>query len=211
MHVLLHIQVGVLGNYTLNSTNIMEEIISIIQSETFTSLVTIGFGGIGGYFFNTFYSNWKNKVQKMMCYYLDDEVLAKIPGRYDNNTMHENIYCKKYKLVNTTNKDISVFKVIFQFDSSAEILECHSQSKEGYNRQRIRKNKHNKNEAEAIVKNFNRNDAIEYVFRIANITDNAYYITECNSIGFKIDCKDKRKDSQKSKSKKSNQILITKQ
>lgn len=52
---------------------------------------------------------------------------------------------------------------------------------------------------------------LKYVFRIANITDNAYYITESHSIGFKIDCKDKRKDSQKSKSKKSNQILITKQ
>lgn len=189
----------------------MEEIVNIIQSETFASILAVGFSGVGGYLLNEFHGKWKNKIQKMKCYYIEDDILSKIPGVYDNNIMHENIYCKKYKLVNTTNKDISEFKVIFQFDASAEILDCYSQSKEGYNRQRIRPNKQNKNEAEAIVKNFNRNDAIEYVFRIANISDNAYYITECNSIGFKIDCVDKRNDASKSKSKKSDKILIIKQ
>lgn len=73
----------------------------------------------------------------------------------------------------------------------------------------IKKTKRNQNQAKAIIKNFNRNDCIEFVITVANITENKYYITESESIGFKIICKDKRKDKVKTKSKQSNVILAT--
>lgn len=188
------------------------DLLTIQLSETTLYIIKLVFGGIGctilGVILNNWYANHKNRLQIMKCFYLEDEILSKIPVRNDDNTVHENIHCKKFKITNTTNKDISEFKVFFQFDATAEILDCYSQSKEGYNRQRIRPNHNNKNEAEALVKNFNRSDAIVYVFRIANISANDYYITECNCIGFKIKCKDKRNLFSKSKSKKSDQLLV---
>lgn len=188
----------------------MDQLLTLLQSETVLSILKIGFGGFGGVIFTRWYNNRQNQIQKMMCHYLEDDVLAKIPGIYDNNTMRENIHCKRFKVINTTNKDISEFKIIFQFDATSTILECYSQSKEGYNRQKIRPNNQNKNEAEALVKDFNRGDAVEYIFRIANISANDYYVTESKCMGFKIVCKDKRKYTNKSKSKRSDQILITK-
>lgn len=73
----------------------------------------------------------------------------------------------------------------------------------------IKKTKRNQNQATAIIKNFNRSDDIEFVITVANITENRYYITESESIGFKIICKDKRKDKVKTKSKQSNVVLAT--
>lgn len=174
---------------------------------TNTILTLLG-GGLGGSLLTVGYNSIKNRIQKMDCHYIEDDILSKIPQRNEDDTVHQNVHCKSFKIVNTTNKDLQEFKVIFQFDSTATILECYSRSKEGYNRQKIRINKNNTNEAEAIVRQFNRSDSIEYTFRIANITENRYYITECNCMGFKINCKDKRKSSDKSKSKQSDQILI---
>lgn len=175
-----------------------------------TVLLTLIGGGLGGSLLTLGYNSMRNRLQRMECYYLEDDVLSKIPQIQDDNTVHQNVHCKRFQVKNTTNKDISEFKILFQFDSTAEVLDCYSQSKEGYNRQRIRKNKGNRNEAEALVRNFNRGDCIEYIFQIANVSDNKYYVTECSCIGFKIKCKDKRRSTNKSKSKQSDQILIVK-
>lgn len=185
-------------------------ILTFIQSEGFISAGKILLGGIGGVLLNQIWMGYKNKVQKMQCHYLEDDILSKLPIKTDNIT-HTNIHCKRFEVINTTNRDILEFQLFFQFDSTAEVLECYSRSKEGYNRQRIKVNRTNKNEAVAIVKNFNRGDKIEYVFKIANISDNKYYVTESSCIGFKIKCKDKRKLANKSKSNRSDQILIEKQ
>lgn len=175
-----------------------------------TILLTLIGGGLGGSLLTLGYNSIRNRLQRMECYYLEDDVLSKIPQIQDDNIIHQNVYYKRFQVKNTTNKDISEFKILFQFDSTAEVLDCYSQSKEGYNRQRIRKNKGNPNEAEALVRNFNRGDSIEYVFQIANVSDNKYYVTECSCIGFKIKCKDKRRATNKSKSNQSDQILIVK-
>lgn len=168
-------------------------------------------GGLGGVLITLLYSHFKNKMQSMQCHYLEDDILSKIPQKGEDQTIQENLHCKKFKLINTTNQDIKEFKVIFQFDDNSIIKECYSSSKEGYNRQKIRTNNTNKNEAEAIIRNFNRKDWIEYTVTIANISDNKYYITETNCIGFKIKCKDKRKKTEKSKSLQSNVVLIKRQ
>lgn len=172
-----------------------------------TILTLIG-GGLSGSLFTYIYQGIKCKMQIMECHYIEDDILSKVPQQNENNTIHKNVYCKTFKVKNTTNRDINKFKVIFQFDQTATILECYSRSKEGYNRQKIRKNKNNPNESHAIIQQFNRGDEIQYVFKIANISDNKYYVTECECVGFKIKCKDKRKSTNKSKSMQSNQILI---
>lgn len=176
--------------------------------ETLTVITSLLGGGLAGSLLTVGVMSWRSRMQKMECHYVEDDVLSKIPQINANNEIQQNLHCKRYKIINTTNIDITEFKILFQFDALAKITDCYSQSKEGYNRQRIRVNIGNKNEAEAIVKNFNRGDSIEYVFTVANVTENKYYVTESNCIGFKIVCKDKRADSQKVKSEKSDQVLI---
>ena len=176
---------------------------------TGTILTLIG-GGLGGSLITIGANAIRNRLQKMECHYIEDDILSKVPLVRDDNTTHQNLHCKRFRVKNTTNKDISEFKIIFQFDASAVITDCYSRSKEGYNKQKIRKSKDDSNQAEALVRNFNRGDSIEYTFEVANITDNSYYVTECNSIGFKIEVKDKRKASNRSKSKRSDEILVVK-
>ena len=172
------------------------------------TIFTLCCGGLGGSLITICWKYFSGRIQKMECHYMEDDVLSKIPQKDDANVVHQNIHCKRFLLINTTNQDISDFKIIFQFDSTSKILECYSRSKEGYNRQKVSVTKHNKNEAFAFVKQFNRGDKIEYTFTIADISDNMYYVTEAQCIGFKIKCVDKRTQRNKSKSKQSDQILI---
>ena len=176
--------------------------------EALKFIATLCGGGLAGSLLTVGWKSWRSRMQKLECHYLEDDILSKIPQTNAQNEVQQNLHYKKFKIVNTTNIDIAEFKIIFQFDSLARINECYSQSKEGFNRQKIRVNNGNKNEAEAFVKNFNRGDSIEYVFTVANVTDNQYYVTEAKCVGFKIVCKDKRKDTRKIKSEKSNQVLI---
>lgn len=176
---------------------------------TGTILTLIG-GGLGGSLITLGANAIRNKLQKMECHYIEDDILSKVPLVRDDNTTHQNLYCKRFRITNTTNKDIGEFKILFQFDASAIIIDCYSRSKEGYNKQKVRKSKDDNNQAEALVRNLNRGDSIEYTFEVANITENSYYVTECNCLGFKIDVKDKRKSSNKSKSKRSAEILVVK-
>lgn len=174
---------------------------------------TILFSGLGGAILSLTTSHvisyLKNKIQIMECHYIDDDILSKVPLKGVNEMIQENLYCKTFKLINTTNKDIESFKVLFQFDKTSTITNCYSIAKEGYNIHPIKKTKRNPNHAEAIIRNFNRKDWIEFYITIANINDNEYYITESESIGFKIICKDKRKDKVKTKSKQSNVVLTS--
>lgn len=148
----------------------------------------------------------KGRLQKMYCYHIDDDIQSKIPVVGDDGSRHENIMHKVFNLVNTTNSDIPRFKVIFQFDPSSVILGSYNNSKSGLNEFKMKKGKQ-PNECSVVIENFNRKDEINFTFRIANITDNEYYITECDCVGFKIECKDKRRAKEKIKSKMSTKVL----
>ena len=173
-----------------------------------TILFTLLGGGLAGSLLTNFWSSWKSRMQKMSCHYIEDDILSKIPQVNGANEVQQNLHLKRFKIINTTNRDIQDFRIFFQFDSTAIITECYSQSKEGFNRQRIKPNKTNPNEAEAQVRNFNRGDKIEYTFKVANVSENKYYVTESNCIGFRIECSDKRTDTKKIKSELSSQVLI---
>lgn len=173
-----------------------------------TIVITLLGGGLAGSLLTNGWNSWQTRMQEMDCHYMEDDILSKIPQVNDANEVHQNLHLKRFKIINTTNRDIPTFRIIFQFDSTAIITECYSQSKEGFNRQRIKQNRTNPNEAEALVRNFNRGDSIEYTFKVANVSENKYYVTEADCIGFRIKCTDKRTDSKKIKSEKSDQVLI---
>lgn len=114
-----------------------------------------------------------------------DDVQSKITIQI-NGKNYDNVYLKEFVLTNTTNKDYEKFNVIFTFDSSAKVLECHSESKEGFDWQKISRHNSEENKAVATVKNFNRKDTIKYIIRVANITNNKCDVIESGSIGFRI-------------------------
>lgn len=177
-----------------------------------TTILTFVGGGLFGSIATAAISWYKGRIQIMECHYIEDDILSKIPQKNDDNeVVHQNLHFKRFKVKNTTNRDIEKFKVIFQFDSTSQIVDCYSSSKEGYNEQKILRNKRIQNQAEAVVVNFNRNDEIVFHIQVANIDNNDYYVTESDCMGFKIKCIDKRRDAKLSVSKQSNKLLVNKE
>lgn len=173
-------------------------------------IISIACGGFGGSVLTNLITSHKARLQKMECFYVEDDILSKIPQRNEDNEVQQNLHCKRFRVKNTTNRDLAEFKLYFQFDQESTVVECYSRSKEGYDKQKIRPGKTDKNMAIASVRNFNRGDEIEYTIKVANVNKNEYYVTESDCIGFKIKCKDIRTDATKSKSTQSDQVLVIK-
>lgn len=155
-------------------------------------------GGLAGALINWYISYKRGRLQKMRCEYVEDEVQHKYPVKIDSVT-YNNVHFKRFDIINTTNIDISKFTIRFAFDLHSTILEAQHHSKRGFSKA-VKIDKRNKNECRVFFEDFNRKDNACVTFRVANITDNSYYCSEMNSIGFKIKCCDKRKDAKKSKS-----------
>lgn len=169
----------------------------------------LGIGGIfGGSLLTMAGQKFFGRLQKMSCYFIEDDVLSKIPQRDANGEITQNVHKKQFRLKNTTNSDISKFKVIFQFDMSSKIIECYSRSKEGIDHHRIKKDSRLPNQAVATVSNYNRGDVIDFYFTVVDVTENSNNVRESDAIGFKIICKDKRKKSEKSKASMSNTLFV---
>ena len=156
-------------------------------------------GGLAGAVLNHIIANYKNRVQRMHCYYLIDDVQSKIPVVIDN-TSYDNMHLKKFQLKNTTNKDIEEFSVRFVFDQGAIINDYSSHTKKGESKSNMDV-RESKNECTLKVKDFNRKDKVDVTLRVGNIGSNSYFITEFDSVGFKIKCKDKRIKQAKTLSK----------
>lgn len=179
-----------------------------MDGESLKFILTLGAGGAGGSILTYLFQKYSHRLQIMKCYYLEDDIQSKIPLAIEDGTMFNNVYSKRFKIKNTTNKDIERFKVIFQFDNSGTIIDCSSFSKEGFNFHKVKRHQNNKNAAEATITNFNRRDEIEFYFRLGDVSNNEYYIKEKDSLGFKIKCIDKRHSIEKSKSKQSDTVII---
>jgi len=164
-------------------------------------------GGAGGALITWGITWFRNRTQTMMCKYIDDEILSKLPIQQDDGTQHENIYVKYFELLNTTNIDIEEFKVIFQFDKTATILEYIDRTKSGTGKHKMKRTKDKPNECIATIKNFIRKDKITFTFKIANINEDLYYVSEDDCIKFKIRCKDYRKKKLATKAKRSSNVL----
>jgi hypothetical protein len=143
----------------------------------------------------------------MKCWYVDDDVITRIPVISESGEQHNNIYTKEFKLKNTTGKDISSFRIIFEFDADAKIIKQKSFCKTG--KDDIKPKNKKPNECSYIIKNFNRGDEFRFYFDIANVTNDHYNITEADCLGFKIVVKDKRKPIIKNKSKVVTKDLIS--
>lgn len=169
------------------------------------TISTLAGAGLGSFVTHAL-SKFSKRIQKLECYFTNEDILSKIPQKNDDDTIYNNIYCKTFKLKNTTNIDIKSMEVLFQFDSTSQIIECYSKSKDGFDKQKIKPSKKYQNEAHAYIELFNRNDEIEFFFKIANITTNTYYIVESKCLGIKVVCKDKCNK----KSNLSSDLLISK-
>jgi len=156
-------------------------------------------GGIGGATLTIIYNKWTNRIQKMKCCYVDDDVITKIPVMSATGEQHKNIYTKEFRLKNTTVKDVPFFRIIFEFDADAKIIRQSSFCKTG--KDDIKPKNKKPNECSYIIKNFNRNDEFRFYFDIANVTNDHYNVTEADCLGFKIVVKDERKPTIKNKSK----------
>jgi hypothetical protein len=154
-------------------------------------------GGIGGSGLTIFINWYKNKIQKLDCIYIDEDVMSKLPITVPTGETHNNIYTKQFEVVNTTNFDIKEFRLIFEFDATAKILKHTDISKSGADK--FKKKSLKDNEYSVIIKNFNRKDRIKFIFEIANITNNYINVTEDFCIGFKVRFKDKRCSKERSK------------
>ena len=158
--------------------------------------VTFLSGGLAGSALTQVCNYYRNKVQKMRIYYLEDDVQFKIPVVIDG-VSYTNMHLKKYRLKNTTNKDIDGFSVRFVFDLDASIIDFSSHTKVGDSKSNINFIDEKKNECTLKVKDFNRGDNVDITLRIGSISDNSFYITEFDSTGFRIALKDKRKKQKK--------------
>jgi hypothetical protein len=160
------------------------------ESDFFSKILPYLLSGIGGALIMLTYNKISARLQKMHCLIHDEDIISKIPVIAEGES-HENIYTKTFHLINTTNKDIKSFKVIFEFDANSKIIKNDTFCKEGKNILRPKLTK--PNERTWTIKNFNRKDIIKFYFDIANISKNVINVTESECIGFKIVVKDKRK------------------
>jgi hypothetical protein len=184
--------------YTLlaaDSTKAISETTTLATNlKMISTLIT---GGAFGSILTILYNRFRGKIQTMECYYIDDDVISKLPVTVNEKEIYQNIYSKQFELKNTTNTDFKLFNVIFEFDVNAKILRHTDTTKSGVDR--LKKKLLKPNEYTVTIKNFNRNDKAKFIFEIANITEDLINITEDNCIGFKIKIKDKRKRRLKSK------------
>ena len=148
-------------------------------------------GGFAGAIFKTIVDNYNNKIQKLDCNYIEDEVISKLPINYGDTT-HNNLHSKKFKIVNTTNRDITEIKIVFSFEPTAIVAKWNSYSKAGVD---IPKGKvySKRNECHFVIKNFNRKEEIEVNLEIGNVTEDKFNVTELNVTGIKVRYVDKRK------------------
>jgi len=161
----------------------MEDAIKLIA--TFIS------GGLAGNFLNIYNTNKKNKIQYLECHYLEDDIISKLPVEYEQ-CMHNNLHSKKFKIINTTNKDINEVKVQFSFENQCLVAKCKSYSKAGVDKPKGFVTK-NKNECYYKLKNFNRGEEIEIEIEIGNVLKNEFNVTELDILGVKLKYLDKRK------------------
>jgi hypothetical protein len=159
--------------------------------ETIKLIVSFISGGLAGAIVNNVVANHKNKIQKLECCYIDDDIISKLPIEF-GETKHDNLHSKSFVITNTTNKDISEIKVIFEFEPTAVVTNWVSYSKAGTN---IPKGKvySKRNECQFLIKHFNRNEKVEITLEIANISEDKFNVTELNITGVKVVFKDKRK------------------
>ena len=149
-------------------------------------------GGIGGATITIVTNRMTNRMQTMHCLQIEDEVISRIPVLSDSGEQHENIYFKEFKIVNTTNRDIPRFRVIFEFDADSKIIKHSTFLKTGKDTLKPKTFK-NQNEITYEIRNFNRKDYVKFSYDVANISKGHFNVTESDCLGFKIVTKDRRK------------------
>lgn len=129
-----------------------------------------------------------NRIRFINCSIKKNELQASIPIVI-NRKKYQNVYLKTILIENHSGRDVEKINIVFRFDEGAEVLECHSNSKEGFDKQIINISKTDKNNAIAYIKNMNRSEKIEYTIRVANVSGDSFSAIESDIIGFKVKMK----------------------
>lgn len=163
--------------------------------EVWKLIVSFLSGGLAGAIFKHFIDRNKNKIQKLECRYLEDDVISKLPIEYEDTT-HKNLHSKKFEIVNTTNFDIPEIKIVFSFEPESVVAKWITYSKAGNN---LPKGKiySRKNECQFIIKHFNREEKVEVYLEIGNVDQDKFNITELNITGVIVKYIDLRKKTNK--------------
>ncbi len=163
--------------------------------EVWKLIVSFLSGGLAGAIFKHFVDRYRNRIQKLECRYIEDEIISKLPVDYEDTT-HNNLHSKKFKIVNTTNIDIDEIKIVFSFEPQSVVAKWTSYSKAGNDIPKGR-TYNKKNECQFIIKHFNRNEEVEIYLEIGNVNNDRFNITEMNITGVKVKYIDKRKNTQR--------------
>lgn len=103
-------------------------------------LLTLFSGGLAGAFLNQWFAHQLNRLQKMHCHYMDDDVQSKLPVNIDDKP-YRNVHLKTFDVINTTNRDIQKFAIRFVFDLKAVIIDYSSHTKAGTSITKVRTNR----------------------------------------------------------------------
>ena len=160
-----------------------------------TYLMTFVSGGFFGAVFKHFIDLYRNRIQTIKCHHTADETISKIPATFATR-QHDNLYSKDFKIINTTNRDLSILNITFSFEPLAEITKVQTSSKWGIDIPKGKIKHGKKNECILTIKNFNRKDAIEINLEIANLNTHDFNIQESNCLGIQVQWIDKRTTQQ---------------
>lgn len=154
-------------------------------------VVTFLSGGLAGAFVKHLIDMYRNRIQKLECQFIEDDVISRLPVTFDTG-QHQNLHSKKFIIKNTTNRDIESIKVVFEFEPQSIITKWRSYSKAG---QDIPKGRitSEKNECYFVLKYINRGEEVEVYFEIANINQDVINVTEMDCTGIKVKLTDRRR------------------
>lgn len=126
-------------------------------------------GGLAGAFVNRYFI-LKDRAIKKLTLKIDKEETKSIIPVTINNKEYQNVFHKKFTLINTTKEDFPSIDIVFEFDKGSEIVfkevlsKKHGKNKFGFTERKS-------SELVYHIKNFNRKQEITFAFEIGNITE----------------------------------------
>ena len=129
-------------------------------------------GGLAGAVLNRYFILKDRAIMKLTLKMDKEEVKSIIPVTIKEKNYNNLIY-KKFTLINTTNKDFQTLDVVFEFDKGSEIVsrEVHSKM---HGKDKFEITERKSSELVYHITNFNRKQEIDFIFEVANISENFF-------------------------------------
>lgn len=152
-------------------------------------------GGLAGAFVNRFFMLRDRAIKKLILHIKEEEVKSIVPILISGKE-YKNLIYKKFRLINSSGVDFPTIDIVFEFDTESSIIKKEVHSK-----------KHGKNKFESTLrkdselvfhlKNFNRDQEIDFIFEVANISRN-FFCAVVDNCGVEIIIKNSKNVRQSS-------------